>query len=244
MKLRTIVFLGLAAVMLLPDPPPDDPLLQAVAAKGQPPVGTDAAELALAAMAAASDAGSFCQRQPQACITATRYWENFKLRLRYSVRLIYEWANGAPSPVIPEGSDARSGSHTNIDKAGLAPENADSDAVGRPSRMPITPKPEIGNLQVAPGGAFAGSASRTGAAQGKAMLQRTGLQPASGSMSVGLRLSRASVDDIITGSTIPVEPHPAGDLERRTDQTGKGSENTLTIEDIIVPWNGPRNASG
>ncbi len=208
MKLRTLLFLGLAAALLLPDPPPDDPLMQTAAAQARPPADANAAELALAAMAAASDAGSFCQRQPQACDVANRYWQRFKLRLRYAVRLVYEWANDAP-PAAPA-------------KAG-APES-DTPAVPERAGEEMTPPKSRPEEQV--------------------RQQQAAVLPASQGLHAHLRLTLSAVDDIVTGSTTPMPPRVTNTAQRRSGKTGDGSENTLTIEDIIVPWNGPRTASG
>jgi len=206
MKLtRWIVILGLAAVFM-PSPPPGDPLLQTAAGRSDATMrGADPAELAYAAMAAASDAGSFCSRQPQACEIAGRFWADFTLRLRYTLRLTYQWATGQEGQAAPSSVPAAPAGEM---RAIPAAAEGVHEVKGRPARgleQQVRPQP----LDV-----------------------ETGRQRAKG----------ASADPLITGSTRPASGKaPALRLaQRRSQERPEGSENTLTIEDILIPWNGPR----
>ena len=186
MRIGRFLALAILAAVLMPSPPPGDPLLARTASRdghtGDTAAG--ASELALAAMAAASDVGGFCRRQPLSCDIAGRFWSDFKLRLRYTIRLVYEWAGGeaparpaltAPPALRPAaGEDVRRG----------------------PVRTVVPPR----------------GTPRDGAARGAFPLPP---------------------DRLITGSTRRI-------ARNRSTERPHGSENTLTIEDILVPWNGPR----
>ncbi len=207
MKLtRWIVLLGLAAVFM-PSPPPGDPLLQSAASRGDAAMrGADPAELAYAAMAAASDAGSFCSRQPQACEIAGRFWDDFTLRLRYTLRLTYQWATGQAEQTVP-------------------------------SSTPSAPAPDMLTIPAAAAGVHE-VRSRPVRALHQQVRPRP-LDEEAGRRSAG----EAPADPLVTGSTRPAPRHEVPALrlaQRRSQERPEGSENTLTIEDILIPWNGPR----
>ncbi len=172
--IKTILILALGAVML-PSPPPEEYVRAGLEENAAPAGG---AELALAAMRAADDIGGFCARQPLVCKTATRTWRGLEVRLKYSVRLLYEWANGA------RAASARA---------------VPAEAASRPSP------------------------AAAGEAGGKA-------QPAPQKAHAAPR--RAAADGIITGAVTKV-------ASRNTGEVAGESENTLRIEDLLPPWNGP-----
>lgn len=82
MKLIRTLVLVTAAVFLLPSPPDSEQKLAASPA------------LVTAAVNAAGDVGSFCQRQPGVCSTAASIAGTLEAKARYSIKLLYEWANG------------------------------------------------------------------------------------------------------------------------------------------------------
>lgn len=84
--IRTVIILG-AIGFLLPSPP-DAPHPSAAASP----------EVAIAAYQAAGDVTGFCGRQPGVCSTAEALGTVLLAKLRYSIKLAYEWANG------PEGA--------------------------------------------------------------------------------------------------------------------------------------------
>jgi len=165
--IRTGLLIALGT-FALPSPPPDDPAAASMTAEARQQA--DSAALALAAMQAASDAAGFCARQPDVCATAGAAWRIMQAKLKYSLRLAYEWAGGGqPAP-------AREA----IPAAAQAPEGA----------------PDPQDL--------------------KTLLKGAALE----------------ADPMITGSL------PAWNRDT-SQQSAEGSENTLRIEDLTVPWNGP-----
>ena len=54
-----------------------------------------------AAANAASDVGSFCNRQPAVCSTASNLAGTLEAKARYSIKLLYEWANKDDAAVRP-----------------------------------------------------------------------------------------------------------------------------------------------
>lgn len=91
---RTIIVLTGTAI-LMPSPPDQDQQAIGVAQ-------ADAVMPGLVATAAqtVSDMASFCSRQPGVCETAGYIAHKMEAKAKYSVRLIYEWAN--ESNVAPE----------------------------------------------------------------------------------------------------------------------------------------------
>ncbi len=178
--IKTVFVLGLGA-FLLPSPPPGDPALQDASAVHE---GADSAELALAAMRAASDVGGFCTRQPMVCDTAGRAFSGLKAKVKYSVRLLYEWSLEGDKPK------------------------------GRPAQGQEISLPQLPPL---PGLSTLPSASPARPAKDESRIPG----------------KQARIDPLITGA-ITVAAADTG------DDGGEGSENTLRIEDLTAPWNGPR----
>jgi hypothetical protein len=95
--IRTILLLTGAAVFM-PSPPEGAP-----AGSGQGVAAVDSGGLLVSAAAAVSDVVSFCARQPEVCKTAGYVAGRLEAKAKYSVRLIYEWANesGEGSQLAP-----------------------------------------------------------------------------------------------------------------------------------------------
>lgn len=92
--IRTLVIVAVGA-FLLPSPPESQ----------QPPQQAKIAatpELMAAAVNAAGDMGSFCSRQPAVCSTATSLAGTLEAKARYSIKLLYEWANKEAAAVPPK----------------------------------------------------------------------------------------------------------------------------------------------
>ena len=79
--IRTLVIVT-AGAFLLPSPP-----------DSRQANITPTPELMAAAANAASDVGSFCNRQPAVCSTASNLAGTLEAKARYSIKLLYEWAN-------------------------------------------------------------------------------------------------------------------------------------------------------
>ena len=87
--IRTLVIVTVGA-FLLPSPP-----------ESQQALVTPTPELMAAAANAASDVGSFCSRQPAVCSTATNLAGTLEAKARYSIKLLYEWANKDDAAAVP-----------------------------------------------------------------------------------------------------------------------------------------------
>lgn len=99
---RTIILLS-AIVILMPSPPESVKKDAGLIAAND----VSAPEILVAATRAASDLGGFCAREPQVCVTASYVAEMLEAKAKYSVRLIYDWANEASSgDAAPEQADA------------------------------------------------------------------------------------------------------------------------------------------
>jgi hypothetical protein len=99
---RTIILLS-AIVILMPSPPESAKKDVGLVAASD----VSAPEIFVAATRAASDLGGFCAREPQVCVTASYVAEMLEAKAKYSVRLIYDWANEASSgDAAPEQADA------------------------------------------------------------------------------------------------------------------------------------------
>jgi hypothetical protein len=84
--IRTLVLLG-AAGLLLPSPPED------YGASGTGSAQPSTLELLTSAGAAASDAASFCSRQPEVCAVAGYLTERLTAKALYSASLVWGWAD-------------------------------------------------------------------------------------------------------------------------------------------------------
>ncbi len=98
--IRTLALLIIVA-FLLPSPPESQSLTASTPA------------MVSAAVTAAGDVGSFCQRQPTVCGVASEIGNTLEAKVRYSIRLAYEWANtpeanqpaaGAKPAPAPQGN--------------------------------------------------------------------------------------------------------------------------------------------
>lgn len=99
---RTIILLS-AVVILMPSPPDSGKTDASLIAAND----VSAPEIFVAATRAASDLGGFCAREPQVCVTASYVAAMFEAKAKYSVRLIYDWANEASTDsAAPEQADA------------------------------------------------------------------------------------------------------------------------------------------
>ncbi len=86
--LRNIMIVG-AALAFMPSPPPGE--------NGTATVSTGAFAYVAAAAETVADMRSFCQRNPNVCVTATSLAQTMEGKAKYSAKLIYEWANEATS---------------------------------------------------------------------------------------------------------------------------------------------------
>lgn len=88
--IRTLVIVAVGAFFL---PSPPDSQQAKIAATP---------ELMSAAVNAAGDVGSFCSRQPAVCSTASSLAGTLEAKARYSIKLLYEWANKDSAAVPPK----------------------------------------------------------------------------------------------------------------------------------------------
>lgn len=84
----------MAAVAVLAPSPPDDEIARLIA---QDEEGPSAFQMISAAGQTVADLGSFCARQPGVCETAQYVAVRLEAKAKYSVRLLYNWANEASS---------------------------------------------------------------------------------------------------------------------------------------------------
>ncbi|MGE0210366.1 MAG: DUF5330 domain-containing protein [Parvibaculaceae bacterium] len=87
MSLTRTAFLLLAVVYLMPTPP------EPVAPRNDLSADAAAPQIVDAATSAFSDVSEFCGRQPTVCLTAGHLAHKLEAKAKYSVRLLYEWAN-------------------------------------------------------------------------------------------------------------------------------------------------------
>jgi hypothetical protein len=87
--IRTLVIVTVGA-FFLPSPP-----------ESQQANSTPTPALMAAAANAASDVGSFCSRQPAVCSTASNLAGTLEAKARYSIKLLYEWANKEDAAAVP-----------------------------------------------------------------------------------------------------------------------------------------------
>jgi hypothetical protein len=93
MRLIRILLVLSGAGFMLPSPPETVP--------GQPvPVAAEQVstlDMLSSASSAVSDMAGFCGRQPEVCTTATYLAGKLEAKAKYSVKLLYEWANESTS---------------------------------------------------------------------------------------------------------------------------------------------------
>jgi Family of unknown function (DUF5330) len=92
--LRTLLVVG-AAFALMPSPPTDPNGASAAAGPGSFAYMAAAAETV-------ADMRSFCQRNPNVCVTAVAVAQSVEGKAKYSAKLIYEWANDRDDQDTPQ----------------------------------------------------------------------------------------------------------------------------------------------
>lgn len=93
---RTLMVLT-GITVFLPSPP-EVPSDGAVAAVGESVTAEQGEGLLSTATMAIADIASFCARQPEVCQTAGFVAGKLEAKAKYSVKLLYEWANEASGP--------------------------------------------------------------------------------------------------------------------------------------------------
>jgi hypothetical protein len=89
--IRTVLLLtGIGVAM--PSPPDE------ATGQGDTVAQVNAPSLLGSAAMAVGDVVGFCQRQPDVCQTASRVAARLEVKAKYSVRLLYEWANDQGAP--------------------------------------------------------------------------------------------------------------------------------------------------
>lgn len=118
---RTLILLG-AAGLFLPSPP-DDP-----AARPGEADGPSAFEMMSSAGSTASDAASFCSRQPDVCDVAGYLAGKLERKVLYSASLLWGWAwEDKPSAI----ADGDAGGMAAFSVEGDVPEPAPQAATGK-----------------------------------------------------------------------------------------------------------------
>ena len=110
--LRTIVLLAAAAVFM-PSPPQEKLATQGA---NDPPV----TELVSAAVSTVADVSDFCGRQPTVCDTAHYLAVTLEGKAKYSIELLYEWAQesrhaGSGQTIAAEEPDSAARSTLRLD---------------------------------------------------------------------------------------------------------------------------------
>ncbi len=91
--IRVLVFVGLVA-LLLPSPP--EQAAPRFASIGAGEAMVPAEDMFTAAVSAVDDISGFCTRQPSVCETAHAVFVKLEAKAKYSIRLMYEWAQQPP----------------------------------------------------------------------------------------------------------------------------------------------------
>ena len=94
--LRTIFLLAVAA-FFMPSPPEDRLGLSAATADDPP-----ATEFLSAAVSTVADMRDFCIRQASVCDTAHYLAVKLEGKAKYSIELLYEWANESKGSALPQ----------------------------------------------------------------------------------------------------------------------------------------------
>jgi Family of unknown function (DUF5330) len=106
--IKTGLFLTALAV-LAPSPPESEVARLVQQGRSEP----SAFQVVSAASKAFGDMSGFCARQPSVCETAQYVAVRLEAKAKYSVRLLYDWANeassgpgGVSAPALANGSDS------------------------------------------------------------------------------------------------------------------------------------------
>jgi Family of unknown function (DUF5330) len=86
--LRNLIIVGVA-IAFMPSPPPGE--------NDVTPVSMGAFAYMAAAAETVADLRSFCQRNPNVCVTAGSMAQTLESKAKYSAKLMYEWADDAKS---------------------------------------------------------------------------------------------------------------------------------------------------
>ena len=92
MRLIKLLLLMSGAAFFLPSPPGEP------GAQGEASAEMSTLAMITSASLAYADVASFCQRQPGVCQTAGYAAARLEAKVKYSVKLAYEWANGPEAP--------------------------------------------------------------------------------------------------------------------------------------------------
>jgi hypothetical protein len=128
-----------AIVILMPSPPVSEKKEASFIVASD----VSAPEIFVAATRAASDIGGFCAREPQVCVTASYVAQMLEAKAKYSVRLIYDWANEASGDATPQQADAVDSLVTSSTKL-AADEPASQNTLKVEDRIPAWRAPAIG----------------------------------------------------------------------------------------------------
>jgi len=102
MGITRILIVGLAALILAPMPPEN----QTATANGETVAELQTHQLVSVAIGTFTDVSSFCERQALTCKAMGDVADIAQAKVRYSIRLAYEWANGTESAGHPVSNDA------------------------------------------------------------------------------------------------------------------------------------------
>ncbi len=119
MGITRILIVGLAALILAPMPPE----VETAAVNGQPVAELQTHQLVSVATGTFTDVSSFCERQPLTCRAMSDVASVAQAKVRYAIRLAYEWANdartdGSTAPLSLQDAIPVSGDH--VDNNGIA----------------------------------------------------------------------------------------------------------------------------
>lgn len=117
MGITRILIVGVVALILAPMPPEDTTV-----SPSQPPAAElQTHQLVSVAIGTFTDVSSFCERQPLTCTAMSDVASIAQTKAKYSIRLAYEWANGAGTSADaahPAADDALpvSGTHHEVNE--------------------------------------------------------------------------------------------------------------------------------
>jgi Family of unknown function (DUF5330) len=105
--IRAAIYLGVLA-FLLPAPPEDPAPQHATLGTAAMAPTASGGDLFAAAVRAVDDVSGFCTRQPAACDTAHALLLKLEAKAKYTMRLLYQWAE-TPKPPPAASTEARLG---------------------------------------------------------------------------------------------------------------------------------------